>query len=185
MFFLVTLFVPAQVFAADVGSVRGIVHDSQHHPIAQADVTIRSATSGWLQSTKTDKQGAFAFGTLPLGDYVLSVAQSGFATIAQAVTVTSSSSPIAHVKLVAGPTLATVTVTAAADTAVVNSATPTTLVNRQDIERTPGASRSNSLAMITNFVPGAYFVHDQLHLRGGHQTTWAVDGVEKIGRAHV
>jgi hypothetical protein len=178
MFFLVTLFVPAQVVAADVGSVRGIVHDSQHQPIAEAQVMLRSATSGWQQNTKTDQQGAFAFGTVPLGDYVLSVAQSGFAAIAQAVTVTSSSSPIAHVKLVAGPTLATVTVTAAADTAVVNSATPTTLVNRQDIERTPGASRSNSLAMITNFVPGAYFVHDQLHLRGGHQTTWAVDGVE-------
>jgi hypothetical protein len=32
--------------------------------------------------------------------------------------------------------------------------------------------------MITDFVPGAYFVHDQLHVRGGHQTTWAVDGVE-------
>jgi hypothetical protein len=178
MFFLVTLFVPAQVVAADVGSVRGIVHDSQHQPIAEAQVMLRSATSGWQQNTKTDQQGAFAFGTVPLGDYVLSVAQSGFAAIAQAVTVTSSSSPIAHVKLVAGPTLATVTVTAAADTAVVNSVTPTTLVNRQDIERTPGASRSNSLAMITNFVPGAYFVHDQLHLRGGHQTTWAVDGVE-------
>jgi hypothetical protein len=32
--------------------------------------------------------------------------------------------------------------------------------------------------MITDYVPGAYFVHDQLHVRGGHQTTWAVDGVE-------
>ena len=32
--------------------------------------------------------------------------------------------------------------------------------------------------MITDFVPGAYVVHDQLHVRGGHQTTWAVDGVE-------
>jgi hypothetical protein len=32
--------------------------------------------------------------------------------------------------------------------------------------------------MITNFVPGAYVVHDQLHVRGGHQTTWAIDGVE-------
>ena len=178
MFFLATLLGAGQVFAADVGSVRGVVHDPQDHPLAQADVTLRSVTSGWLQNAKTDEQGAFAFATVPLGDYVLSIARSGFATIAQAVTVTSSSFPIARVRLLAGPALPTVTVTAAAETAVINSATPTTLVNRQDIERTPGASRSNSLAMITNFVPGAYFVHDQLHVRGGHQTTWAIDGVE-------
>jgi hypothetical protein len=178
MVFLVVLLAPVQVFAADVGSVRGIVHDPQHYPIAQADVTLKSATSGWLQNAQTDQKGAFAFPTVPLGDYVLTIAQSGFATVAQSVTVASSSSPLAHIQLVPGATLPAVTVTAAVETAEINSATPTTLVNRQDIERTPGASRSNSLAMITNFVPGAYFVHDQLHLRGGHQTTWAVDGVE-------
>ena len=31
--------------------------------------------------------------------------------------------------------------------------------------------------MITNYVPGAYVTHDQLHIRGGHQTTWLVDGI--------
>ncbi|MGH8169716.1 MAG: TonB-dependent receptor plug domain-containing protein, partial [Steroidobacteraceae bacterium] len=40
------------------------------------------------------------------------------------------------------------------------------------------ADRTNSLAMITDYVPGAYVVHDQLHVRGGHQTAWLVDGVE-------
>ena len=31
--------------------------------------------------------------------------------------------------------------------------------------------------MITNFVPGAYLTHDQLHIRGGHQVSWLIDGV--------
>jgi outer membrane cobalamin receptor len=31
--------------------------------------------------------------------------------------------------------------------------------------------------MITDYVPGAYIVHDQLHIRGGHQTSWLLDGV--------
>jgi hypothetical protein len=31
--------------------------------------------------------------------------------------------------------------------------------------------------MITNYVPGAYVTHDQLHIRGGHQTSWLIDGV--------
>jgi outer membrane cobalamin receptor len=31
--------------------------------------------------------------------------------------------------------------------------------------------------MITAYVPGAYMVHDQLHIRGGHQVSWLLDGV--------
>jgi hypothetical protein len=31
--------------------------------------------------------------------------------------------------------------------------------------------------MITDYVPGAWMTHDQLHIRGGHQVTWAIDGV--------
>ena len=31
--------------------------------------------------------------------------------------------------------------------------------------------------MITDYTPGAYVVHDQLHIRGGHQVSWLLDGV--------
>ena len=37
--------------------------------------------------------------------------------------------------------------------------------------------------MITDFVPGAYFTHDMLHMRGGHQTLWLLDGVPIINTA--
>ncbi len=178
LLWLAVCLAPAQLLAADVGSVRGVVHDAQHLPIAQASVQLRSATSAWQETTSSDPQGDFAFMTVPLGDYVLTVTRDDFATTSQAVTVASGSSPVAHVQLMPGPALQTVTVTAVAETAVPVTPTPTTLVSHQDIERTPGADRSNSLAMITDFVPGAYFVHDQLHVRGGHQTTWAIDGVE-------
>jgi outer membrane receptor for ferrienterochelin and colicin len=174
----VSLLWPIPLLAADVGSVRGVVHDSQHLPIAQAQITLRSATSEWHQTSASDSRGEFGFMTVPLGDYVLTVSRTEYTTTAQVVSVTSGSSPVAHVQLAKGGALAPITVTAAVDTAVPNTATPTTVVSRQDIERTPGAEQSNNLAMITNFVPGAYVVHDQLHVRGGHQTTWAVDGVE-------
>jgi TonB dependent receptor/Carboxypeptidase regulatory-like domain/TonB-dependent Receptor Plug Domain len=175
---LTAFFYPVQLLAADVGSVRGIVHDAQHRPVAQASVELRSATSEWQQTTTSEANGEFAFTTVPLGDYVLTVTQPDFAAKAQNVRVTSNSSPVAHVQLSPGPALQTVTVTATAEAAVPVAATPTTIVSRQDIERTPGGDQSNSVAMITNFVPGAYVVHDQLHVRGGHQTTWAIDGVE-------
>jgi outer membrane receptor for ferrienterochelin and colicin len=55
--------------------------------------------------------------------------------------------------------------------------TPTTVLSRNEIQSTPGADLSNSLSMITDYVPGAWVTHDQLHVRGGHQVTWQIDGV--------
>ena len=167
-----------QLHAADVGSVRGLIVDPQNRPVADATIKLKSKTSDWLQTAATGNRGQFTFLTVPVGDYILSVDKAAFATVAQGVTVGSGSSPTAKITLAPGASLGTVTVTAQAATAILNTSTPTTLVSREDIEREPGADLSNSLAMITNFVPGAYVVHDQLHVRGGHQTTWAVDGVE-------
>ena len=158
-------------------SVRGVVHDADHRPVPEANIEIKSATSGAVQSTRTDTQGRFAFSSVALGDYVLSVHAEGFSGASQPVTVVSGVSPVAHVQLIKAA-LESVTVSSSRSDAVPDSVTPTTLVNGTDIARTPGASRSNSLAMITDFVPGAYMVHDQLHVRGGHQTAWAIDGVE-------
>ena len=55
--------------------------------------------------------------------------------------------------------------------------TPTTLITRQTIDETPGADRTTGTEMITDYVPGSYVVHDMLHMRGGHQTSWLIDGV--------
>jgi TonB dependent receptor/Carboxypeptidase regulatory-like domain/TonB-dependent Receptor Plug Domain len=178
IFVVVLLFLSSMAMATPFGAVRGIVHDPQHRPVAGAKVKLKSATSDWSQTTETDQQGEFAFATVPLGDYVVSVAQTGFANAAQTVTVVSGASPVAHFQLTVAPVSETVTVTAQAEGANVDSSTPTTLVSREDIARTPGADRSNSLAIITDFVPGAYFTHDQLHVRGGHQTSWLIDGIE-------
>src|SRR5580693_8235935 len=87
LLWLAVCFAPAQLLAADVGSVRGIVHDEQHLPIAQASVQLKSATSTWQETTTSDTQGDFAFMTVPLGDYVLTVTRDDFATTSQAVTV--------------------------------------------------------------------------------------------------
>jgi TonB dependent receptor/Carboxypeptidase regulatory-like domain len=177
MLIIALLMSPPWVRAADIGDVHGVVHDGQHRPVAAASVQLKAAASAWTRSARTDVNGEFAFAGVPLGDYVLKVSQGGFVPTAQALTVVAGAAPSTHIQLTAGDSLETVTVTASvlpnADTFTTSS-----LVNRQDIQMTPGADRSNSLAMITDFVPGAYFVHDQLHVRGGHQVTWEVDGIE-------
>jgi hypothetical protein len=171
------LLAPSAANADSFGSVHGVVHDASHHPVAGAQVELSARSSGRSQSALSDANGEFAFPAVPLGDYRLSARRSGFATSMLSLTVVSGAAPVTHVQLATTGQPETVTVTASLP-ASADSFTPTTIVDREDIAHTPGADRTNSLAMITDFVPGAYFVHDQLHVRGGHQTSWEIDGVE-------
>jgi hypothetical protein len=167
--------VPAR--ATIFGNIRGIVHDPQHRPIANASVVLKSSTSDWSQTTQTNQDGEFTFAAVPVGDYVVTVTQTGFETAEETLTVASGSSPILHFPLVIATVNQTTVVVGQADVANVDSVTPTTLVDRTDIAQTPGADRTNSMAMITDFVPAAYVTHDMLHMRGGHQVDWLIDGV--------
>jgi Carboxypeptidase regulatory-like domain/TonB-dependent Receptor Plug Domain len=164
-------------FAAVVGSVRGVVHDPQHRPIPDAEVTLSSVNSTWSQSTKSNANGEFTFPAVPVGVYKATVMARGFEALQESITVAVNSSPILHFQLAIGTVEETTTVVAQAETTATETATPTTLVTSREIQRTPGAGLTNSLKMITDFVPGAYMVHDMLHVRGGHQVSWLIDGV--------
>jgi outer membrane cobalamin receptor len=159
------------------GSVRGIVHDPQHRPIHGATITLKAKLSDWKQTQTTNDDGEFVFNAVPIGDYSVAVEADGFQNVEQSIIVSSGSVPILHFPMLLATASQSVTVTAEPMTATPDSVTPTSVVNRQDIQNTPGADRTNSLAMITDYVPGAYFTHDQLHVRGGHQVSWLVDGV--------
>src|SRR5208282_492485 len=79
------------VFATIFGTVRGVVHDPQHRPVADAEVKLKSATSDWTQAAQTDQDGAFLFTAVPVGDYQVVVTRSGFADEQETVTVVSAS----------------------------------------------------------------------------------------------
>jgi outer membrane receptor protein involved in Fe transport len=172
---LFALFSSATLHATVFGSVRGIVHDPQHRPVPDIEVALKSTTSEYTQSTRSDANGEFHFDAVPLGEYALTVSKEGFASITQTVSVLSGVAPVLHFELSVAAQNQTITVSA--PPAQTESITPTTLVDRLEIQETPGATRTNSLAVITNYVPGAYIVHDQLHVRGGHQVSWLIDGV--------
>ena len=112
-----------------------------------------------------------------IGEYSVTAVAPGFSQTTENVVVQSNTEPVVHLALNVAGTKETVNVIGTSEVAPTDSATPVTLVDRQEIARTPGADRSNSMAMITDFVPGSYVTHDQLHIRGGHQTSWLVDGV--------
>jgi hypothetical protein len=181
--FLLLSLAGISAFANVYGAIRGVVHDPQHRPVEGAMVMLKAKSSDWGKTTTTDANGEFQFNAVPLGDYSVTVAGQGFAQTAQDVTVISGTVPVAHFQLQLASAHEQVTVSAAQAVVSTDSATPVTLVNSLDIARTPGADRSNSLAMITDYVPGSYVTHDMLHIRGGHQTQWLLDGIPVINTA--
>src|SRR6266852_5427157 len=177
-FLLCVLFVlplAGACLATVFGTVRGIVHDPQHRPVSGIQVVLKAKASEFTLSARTDDAGQFHFDAVPLGEYMVAVLDPNFVADQQTVAVLSGTAPILHFELRLPTQNQTVVVSA--DAAQTETVTPTTLVDRLQIQETPGAARSNSIAMITNYVPGAYSTHDQLHVRGGHQVSWLIDGV--------
>lgn len=165
------------VFATIFANVRAVVHDPQHRPIGGAQVMIRARASAWSRTAQTGPEGDFEFVAVPVGEYIVSITAPGFSPLETDLTVVSGSTSILHFPLKLAALKESVEVRETAEKVVTMTGTSRTLVSREQIERAPGADRSNSLTAITNFVPGAYVSHNLLHVRGGHQVSWWVDGV--------
>jgi hypothetical protein len=165
-------------FATVFATVHGVVHDPQHRPIAGVKITLQAADSAFTLQTETGPEGTFELPQAPIGVYRLTAAAPGFSTVTQPLTLASGTNPVVHIPLHLAPTIQNVRVEGlSVSQSASDTATPTTLITRKDIELTPGAGRTIGMQMITNYVPGAYMTHDMLHMRGGHQTSWLIDGI--------
>lgn len=167
----------ASVFATIFGTLRGIVHDPQHRPVPGAEITVRAQGSDWSRTCRSNDNGEFEIMAVPVGQYNVSVLHPGFQSVEQEVSVHSGSAPVLHLQLALAGIKLSIEVNSTPELVNPESSTTEGLVDRMQIERLPGAQQTNSLAMITSMVPGASVVHDQLHIRGGHQVTWLVDGI--------
>jgi outer membrane receptor protein involved in Fe transport len=174
---LLALLAALPTFASVFGTVKAIVHDPQHRPVRGAQVEVQSRTSAFKMAGATNDDGIATLQNVPVGEYDVTIQSPGFAAVQQSVTVTSSNVQEMHFALAVAQHQETVDVSGAPETVNPSSPVPQVLVNRADIAQTPGADRANSMAMITDYVPGAAMVHDQLHVRGGHQVTWEIDGI--------
>ncbi|HME05887.1 MAG TPA: TonB-dependent receptor [Bryobacteraceae bacterium] len=179
MFRILTIYILSlsPIWGAVFGTVRGVVHDPDHRPVQAVQVTIKSSTSDYSQQLTTDVEGRFESGALPVGAYQVTAARDGFAPSEKEIVVASGSAPVMHFQLALGAAHEQVTVSEDALAVNPEQMTPTTIVSRGEIAATPGADLSNSFNAITDYVPGSWVTHDQLHVRGGHQVTWAIDGV--------
>ncbi len=166
-------------FAAQ-GVIRGVVHDPAHRPIAAAQVSASATEPARSETVATSADGEFQFDNMAEGTWTLAVSAPGFQRLERSITVAAGRSPVLHLEMQLAGVNEVVTVSSAADRLNAQTATPRVLIDQEDVARTPGADQTNSLAMITDFTPGAYMVHDMLHMRGGHQVNWLIDGVPVI-----
>jgi len=174
----VLLFISLPCRATIFANIRGVVHDAQHRPIGNAQITIAAAGSAFSLKASTAPNGTFEIAQVPIGVYRLSISAQGFAEYTQPLTITSASHPVLHIPMAVARSEESVVVRAASSSSAEAAATsPTTLITRSDIDETPGATRTLGMEMITDFVPGSYMNHNMLHVRGGHQTSWLIDGV--------
>jgi outer membrane receptor protein involved in Fe transport len=163
---------------AATGSVRGVIHDPQHRPLTGAQIVLHSQSPPFSKTAQSSPTGEFQFDAVPEGSYTVDVTAPGFLPTTQQLIVAVDKPPVLHFMLALAPVASSVDVSAsrlAAQTSTVqNTVTP------EEITQTPGADQTNSLAMITDFTPGAVMVHDMLHMRGGHQVNWFLDGIPVI-----
>src|SRR5580658_4375173 len=146
--FLAMIFVlDAAAFATIFGSVRGVIHDPQHRPIQGAHLTLKAQNSDWAQTQDSDVNGEFVFTSVPIGNYTVGVLSKGFQEVSQSVIVQSDTSPVLHFQLTIEGVNQEIVVAGTLAEASTDSATPTTMLSRLDIQQTPGADRTNGMEM--------------------------------------
>jgi len=173
------IFLPLFIASAqETANIRGIVHDPQHRPLPSAQVILHDSSVS--KTVATDADGEFQFSAVPHGFYTLNVSASGFRPVEQQIAVTAARSVVLHFQLELEAVTSSVEVSGVPSRLNTQTSTVQTNVASNEILETPGADQTNSLAMITDFTPGAYMVHDMLHMRGGHQVNWFFDGIPVI-----
>jgi len=163
------------LFSANAATVRGVIHDPQHRPVPDAELTLHEGALS--RSVSANDHGEFRIDDVPEGSYIIDVSAPGFRPFEQQIAVRGPQTPVLHLQLELAPVSSSVEVSGRLEA---QTSTVQTEVDSRQILETPAADRTNSLAMITDFTPGAYVVHDMLHMRGGHQVNWFLDGVPVV-----
>jgi len=181
LLFFASLFALAAPLASGQGfaTLRGTVKDPSGATIPDATVMLMSKASSWKQTAQTDMEGAFSMSAVPIGEYTLRVERSGFTTIVQPVQMTLGSAADLQLMMSMGEVVSTVEVTATStlEATAPEAASPPVMESGEDILKLPGADRMSSLQFVTETTPGAFVLHDHLHIRGGHQVNWSINGV--------
>jgi hypothetical protein len=183
--FVVSLFLAAPGIAQSPnGTINGIVLDPSGSVIVGAEITIVNDATGVKYSGKTNNEGIYVVPNLPPGSYRLQVSRIGFKTLIKPDIVLNVQDALAiNFTLPIGAASETVTVVGGAPLVNTQSASVSTVIDRQFVEDLPLNGRSfNTLLQLT---PGVVIAPSNGNSPGqfsiaGQRTTsnyFSVDGV--------
>ena len=173
--FVVSLLGSSTSALAALGSITGTLRDSQGASLAGAVVQLAESRGEYRAETVSNTQGRYTFSSLEPGAYVVTASLQGFKSATVTVTVSTGQPIVADLQLQIGPMSESIEVTAGAPGQLESRSQ--TLVTREDLLHMPGALETGSMSALLETTPSAVIAHDQLHVRGGHQIGFMIDGV--------
>ncbi|HEX7157379.1 MAG TPA: carboxypeptidase regulatory-like domain-containing protein, partial [Edaphobacter sp.] len=162
-------------------ALRGVVMDPQRLGIPAASVKLTDEQTGRERATTADAHGAYEFGGLLPGGYVLEVASPGFAATKQEVLLEVGQQAALDVMLQVGAAKETVTAEAARELLKTADASVGEVVDQRSVSQLPLNGRMLVDLMLT--VPGAHVSHgaqtgdmNPLYWRPGQRSAISVGG---------
>ena len=153
------LFGAAAAWASTTGSISGIVTDSSGSVVPNAPVTATNVDTGVQATIKTDGAGFYNFPDLPVGNYSIEVARTGFKTFVKtAIRIDANSAVRVDVKLEIGEIAEKVTVRSDVVQVETQSTQMGEVIGTDKILATPlnGRDFTNLLSLQPGVVPFAY-----------------------------
>ncbi|NIE65889.1 TonB-dependent receptor [Burkholderia sp. Ax-1719] len=160
------------VWATEISTIGGTVHDAGGKPIARADIALTGANGSSAGHTTTDSRGHFELQNIAPGTYAIGVTAAGFAKTTQIATA-ASSTPISVAIVLDKDTTLDVQVKAKRLDEARNGLLPETgssiyRITQADIQAMPQGSNT-PLNQVLLQAPGvADDSYGQLHVRGDH-----------------
>ena len=164
--------------------ITGTVTDATGAVVPGATVTVKNEATGTTQTQLTTDAGLYAFNSLPVGAYTLTVERSGFKTSQRTGNILEINTPLTvDVVMAAGEVSEVVTVQAGAEQIQTSNATIGNVVEQKAIEQLPLNGR-NPLTLIT-LEPGVVQrsfggVGSGIHVNGSRDRAYnvTIDGIE-------
>ncbi len=184
LLFFVVFLIRAAVGQSPNGTISGLVVDPSGRAITGADILIVNDATGVKYPGATNGEGIYALPNLPPGPYRIQVSKIGFKTLIKPDVILNVQAAVAiNFTLPVGAASETLTVEAGAPLVNTESATVSTVVDRQFAENLPlnGRSFQTLIDLTPGVVVTAPSVYDggQFSVNGQRASSnyWMVDGV--------
>jgi hypothetical protein len=148
----VSLFPESDAQTTTSGALAGVVTDQSSAIVQDADVEITDQAKGTVQSTRTDREGAYRFFFLPPGRYTLTVTHPGFREQKRTVNVLLGPPVSLNLTLTISPERTTMTVTGDAPLVHAENGDASSTLNQQQVSELP--NNGNDLTYIAQSTPG-------------------------------